>query len=119
MLLHTVLMYIVKKNWLTSPLAQKSNGENSSNVTLSVVFFVSSNFPKKKALTKASKYVFYLDCQFKGWVADCVAVIDVYFLQIMYACKNVVITAKFSEKWRVEARISSYVSWFLIIAVFV
>ena len=40
-----------------------------------------------------------LDYQFKGWVADYVAVIDVYFLQIMYACKNVVTTARFSEKW--------------------
>ena len=86
------------KKWLTSPLAQKSNGEHS-NVTLSVVFFVSSNLPKKGALTKASKDVFSLDCQFKGWVADYVAVMDVYFLQIMYACKNVVITARFSEKW--------------------
>ena len=75
MLLHTILICIVKKKWLTSPLAQKSNGEHSSNVTLSVVFFVSSNFPKKGALTKASKDVFSLDCQFKGWVADYVAVI--------------------------------------------
>ena len=64
------------------------------DVRVSVLFFLSSNFPKKRALTKASKDVFSLDFQFKDeW-----QIIDVYFLQIMYACKNVVTTARFSEK---------------------
>ena len=48
-------MYIVKKKLLTCPLAQKSNGQRA---VLDVDFLlseVSSNFPMKRALTKASK----------------------------------------------------------------
>ena len=54
---------------------------------------------QRKEPWKRLQDVFSLDCQFKGWVADYVAVIDVYFLQIMYARKNVVTAARFSEKW--------------------
>ena len=82
-------MYIVKRKLLTCPLAQKSNGQRA---VLDVDFLlseVSSNFPMKRALTKAWQDVLTLVNQCKGWVADYVAIIDVWFSS--NACKTLLL----------------------------
>ena len=49
-----------------STICSKSNGDVRVDVGVSVLFFVSSNFPKKRALRKASQDVFTLGFLFKG-----------------------------------------------------
>ena len=61
----------------------------AQDVRFSVLFMVSSKFPMKRALTKAWQDVLTLVNQCKGWVADYVAIIDVWFSS--NACKKLLL----------------------------
>ena len=89
-----------KEKLLTSPLAQKSNG-GFLDFRFSVVYVLSSNFPMKRALNKAWQGIFSLVNQSKGWVADYVAFIDVWFeFFFSFFVKTLFSQRDFSKMWK-------------------